>query len=306
MKKIGLSLIFLLLPVIISAQDRLIKTDNTLLTVKIFEIGEDVIKYKPFSNQDGPMFSISVTNVHKIILENGDEFEFTPVINNTEPTSENSTSTLQIQIQESAAEQAENKVNANSVREADFENRNFLNTKKTVGTAFNVDITNTENYGSEDSEEYEALFLDIISVNIFTPLADSHKDDDPDASHGIIAAVTAKAAMIFPGSLSNVLSIETYVVDIGLGYQYNIKQELFLYGTLNTIMYVNSSTSFYDDTPDMSFEDSFPKDSGNLRLGAYWTPIKINKVNRFGIHTGLQMPFAEGAENSFYLGLAFR
>ncbi len=208
--------------------------------------------------------------------------------------------------QQQVAQQNPSSSSNNAERDADFESRNALNTKRTVGSVFNFDLTNTENYGTDDSELPEALFMDIISINFFSPMAGSDKDDDPDASHGIIATVTGKVAAIWPGTSSPILSTETYLLDVGVGYQYNIKQELFLYGTLNTVAYFSSTTTFYGDTPDVSVDDSFPEDSAYMRLGAYWTPIKINASNRFGLHAGLQMPFAEGAESSFYLGLAFR
>jgi hypothetical protein len=41
----------------LQAQDRIIKTNQTVLTVKIYEIGEETLRYKPWDRQDGPFFS---------------------------------------------------------------------------------------------------------------------------------------------------------------------------------------------------------------------------------------------------------
>jgi len=60
MSQLGLKSLLVLVMVSISvinlqAQDRIIKTNQTVLTVKIYEIGEETLRYKPWDRQDGPI-----------------------------------------------------------------------------------------------------------------------------------------------------------------------------------------------------------------------------------------------------------
>jgi hypothetical protein len=56
---------------IAKGQDQLFKTDNTKLLVKIIEIGPEEIKYKLFSNPNGPQYSESTNDFVLVIFENG-------------------------------------------------------------------------------------------------------------------------------------------------------------------------------------------------------------------------------------------
>jgi hypothetical protein len=73
-----------LMPVLVSAQDVLYKTDNTKEEVKVTEVNSGTIKYKAFANPDGPLYTIAKTNVVLIVYQNGqyETFKTTPV--NTE------------------------------------------------------------------------------------------------------------------------------------------------------------------------------------------------------------------------------
>jgi hypothetical protein len=53
------------------SQDVINKTDGQELNVKVIEIEDDVIKYKKFDNQSGPIYSISKKDVSRIKYENG-------------------------------------------------------------------------------------------------------------------------------------------------------------------------------------------------------------------------------------------
>ncbi len=60
-----------LMPVLVSAQDVLYKTDNTKLEVKVAEVTETTIKYKVFANPNGPLYTISKNTVALIVYQNG-------------------------------------------------------------------------------------------------------------------------------------------------------------------------------------------------------------------------------------------
>jgi hypothetical protein len=53
------------------AQDQIIRTDNTTLKVRIIEVGPDEIRYKLFSNPNGPTYVESRSTIGVIVYENG-------------------------------------------------------------------------------------------------------------------------------------------------------------------------------------------------------------------------------------------
>lgn len=55
----------------ISAQDFIIKTDDTEIQAKVIEITTDVIRYKEFDFQEGPTRTIQISDVSMIIYEGG-------------------------------------------------------------------------------------------------------------------------------------------------------------------------------------------------------------------------------------------
>lgn len=68
----------------IVAQDVILKKDNTTVLSKVLEINSTEIKYKKWSNQEGPTYSINCSEVTRINFQNGDVEQFT---NPIEPTS---------------------------------------------------------------------------------------------------------------------------------------------------------------------------------------------------------------------------
>lgn len=53
------------------SQDVIIKTNNSKINARIFEVQNDLIKYKPFDFLEGPLRNISVSEVSRIVYENG-------------------------------------------------------------------------------------------------------------------------------------------------------------------------------------------------------------------------------------------
>ena len=60
----------------VKAQDKINKTDNTIIEAKVIEISSSEIKYKKFSNLNGPTYTISKGEVQMIIYENGEKETF--------------------------------------------------------------------------------------------------------------------------------------------------------------------------------------------------------------------------------------
>ena len=61
---------------IVVSQDVILKKDNTTIVSKVLEINTTEIKYKKWSNQDGPIYSISRSEVTRITYQNGEVEKF--------------------------------------------------------------------------------------------------------------------------------------------------------------------------------------------------------------------------------------
>ncbi len=63
----------ILFPVNSFAQDKIYKTDKSIIDAKVLEISTTEIKYKKFSNQSGPSYIVPVKDVSMIVYENGEK-----------------------------------------------------------------------------------------------------------------------------------------------------------------------------------------------------------------------------------------
>ncbi len=57
---------------VVMAQDVIVKKDGSTILSKVLEISETEIKYKKWSNQDGPMYSVNKNEVNSINYQNGE------------------------------------------------------------------------------------------------------------------------------------------------------------------------------------------------------------------------------------------
>ena len=55
------------------AQDVIVKKDGSTILSKVYEIGKKEIKYKKFSNLNGPLYNISIKEVFSVNYENGEK-----------------------------------------------------------------------------------------------------------------------------------------------------------------------------------------------------------------------------------------
>lgn len=60
----------------VSAQDVIVKKDGSTILSKVLEINTDDIKYKKYSNPNGPTYQISKSEIFAINYENGDKDDF--------------------------------------------------------------------------------------------------------------------------------------------------------------------------------------------------------------------------------------
>lgn len=89
MKKLLLIAIMFCASLMSMAQDVIVKKDGTTIQSKVMEISETEIKYKKWSNQDGPLYSIKRSSVDSINYQNGDIELFTSETHDDQPSSHN-------------------------------------------------------------------------------------------------------------------------------------------------------------------------------------------------------------------------
>ncbi len=76
-KLLFVALILIGVAKIATAQDVIVKKDNTTILSKVVEINSTEIKYKKWSNQDGPTYVININEVNSINYQNGEIDKFT-------------------------------------------------------------------------------------------------------------------------------------------------------------------------------------------------------------------------------------
>lgn len=78
MKKV-ISIALSLAALNIAAQDVVVKKDGSTILAKVLEVNQDNIKYKKFSNQNGPTYTINLSDIMSVNYENGDKDLFDQV-----------------------------------------------------------------------------------------------------------------------------------------------------------------------------------------------------------------------------------
>lgn len=77
MKKLIILCVFTLFAALAaSAQDRIVRTDASEVNARVMEITPDEVRYKRFSNPDGPTYVQPITGVHYILYANGEKEVF--------------------------------------------------------------------------------------------------------------------------------------------------------------------------------------------------------------------------------------
>ena len=85
--KLKLLIMFIMTSTAICAQDVIVKKDGSTILSKVLEIESTNIKYKKFSNLNGPVYNVNKSEVFSINYENGEKDVF-----NTESSIQNTTS----------------------------------------------------------------------------------------------------------------------------------------------------------------------------------------------------------------------
>lgn len=72
MKKLSFFIVLFCASLVSMAQDVIVKIDGSTIQSKVMEINGTEIRYKKWSNQDGPMYSINRSEVNSINYQNGE------------------------------------------------------------------------------------------------------------------------------------------------------------------------------------------------------------------------------------------
>lgn len=72
MKKLSLLVVLFCTSLMVMAQDVIVKKDGSTIQSKVMEISGTEIKYKKWSNQEGPLYSITRDEVYSINYQNGE------------------------------------------------------------------------------------------------------------------------------------------------------------------------------------------------------------------------------------------
>lgn len=66
-----------------SAQDMIVKKNGTIIKAKVIKVGSSEVEYKKWTNQNGPIYSISVNELFAINYQNGEKDMFENIQNKT-------------------------------------------------------------------------------------------------------------------------------------------------------------------------------------------------------------------------------
>ena len=76
MRREIVTLLLSLLPFTVIAQDVIVKRDGSSIISKVLEVNKSDVKYKKFSNQNGPTYTIDIIDILAINYENGEKDDF--------------------------------------------------------------------------------------------------------------------------------------------------------------------------------------------------------------------------------------
>jgi len=292
-----------------NAQDRIIKRDGSLIEGAIVRITESSLEYRLGENE-GPIFEISLANVHKVILASGDSIEYNPLLPATGG---------------NATDREPNR-NAENLRDTDAEQKR-LPAQPVSPTMPDTRTENTPGLSWSDRSSFDmALYVDVknsgrgndvevggvgtdnevvifgLNIRSFTPVGTFEPENAFLAEHGYVINSTYRY------SYNKLFLNETQVHGMEFGGGYGVKYNTFDFqATLNSTAFVYVSS--VPDTGE-SFSDSefFPSDSAYLRMSASWYPKQrkfINNETAFnpGVFVALDSFFAGG--NAFLIGFTF-
>ena len=68
--------LMLLVSMVVAAQDVIVKKDGSTILSKVVEVSDTQVKYKKFSNLEGPTYIVSISELTSINYQNGEKENF--------------------------------------------------------------------------------------------------------------------------------------------------------------------------------------------------------------------------------------
>lgn len=69
---------------IVVAQDMIVTNDGTIIKAKVTKVGATEVEYKKWTNQDGPIYTVKVSNLIAINYQNGEKDTFSNLPSNSQ------------------------------------------------------------------------------------------------------------------------------------------------------------------------------------------------------------------------------
>ena len=69
---------------IVVAQDMIVTNDGTIIKAKVTKVGAKEVEYKKWTNQDGPIYTVKVSNLIAINYQNGEKDTFSNFPSNSQ------------------------------------------------------------------------------------------------------------------------------------------------------------------------------------------------------------------------------
>lgn len=213
MKKLNSLLLLLILcsfGYLVKAQDMIVKTDGSIVKAKIVEIGDDVIKYKKADNPDGPLYSVSKSNITSINYADGTVEKF-----------EAEKPKKQKENEDEDSEEAEEKPKENPILKDEALKRSLEAISKDIGEQLIRSCANGKIDNSSTSIYWDATYKDPITGDIVMSMITTWKPKWTDG-HG--KWIKGKVIINKAGEKKWVYQNDNGLMFSGCGKEFKIKQ----------------------------------------------------------------------------------
>lgn len=172
MKKVVLLLLaYICLPCL--AQDIIVKNDGSTILSKVVEVSSSELKYKKFSNLNGPIYSISLSDILSVNYENGEKELYGKANeNNSDSLSSTSEKNLSLKVGTLIPIQIVNSVRAANLNIGDkvsFRVSRDVNVNGSTVIPYGTPVTGTVYKASRSSWFGTKGKLGILINNVYTP-----------------------------------------------------------------------------------------------------------------------------------------
>ena len=275
------------------AQDKIHKKNGDVVEAKVLEIGESEIKYKIFSDQDGPTYSVDKDRLKKIIYQNGREETYEGSLRDASLYADQTKSAIKLNFLSPLGgyTQISYEKNLRPGRSYEFSLGIIGLGKRQQIDEYRYDYnTNTDNslkYYRGAAGAYIGGGYKFVSLPNFIRNGDkySHVLQGIYAKPEVILGVYGQNKYISNGSQKPVLEKETIALGafiINLGKQWVLGDSFLIdvYGGLGYAVDNEDSTQFFDDYGGNHFGIIIPGEVGVGFTGGFKVGLLLNKKSK--------------------------